>query len=185
MMFIAPWSEILFGVPQGSVLGPLLFDIFISDLFTFLPKDGIANSADDNTPQLTGTRIHNVISDLEQASDILPKWLMGIYLKVNPDKYHVLLNETFETQLMVQNVPIASSCCEKLLGIKTDHKLSFEPHVESLCKKKQSKTQCSGTDGLFFKVQTKKIINKRIYYSQILLCSSGLDDSFQKFKQSD
>ena len=52
------------------------------------------------------------------------------YLLANTDKYHVLLSETSETQLIVQNVPIASSCCEKLLGIKRDNKLSFEPHVE-------------------------------------------------------
>ena len=43
------WSEIFFGVPQGSILRPLLFKIFICQLFMFLPKDGIANYADDNT----------------------------------------------------------------------------------------------------------------------------------------
>ena len=44
--------------------------------------------------------------------------------------------------------------------------------------KSQSKTQCAGTDGLFFKVQAKKIIIKRIYYIPILLCTSSLDVSF-------
>ena len=150
---------------------------FICDLFMFLPKNGIANYADDNTPYSTGTGIHNIISDLEQVSDILSKWFQDNYLKANPGKYHVLLSETYETQLTVKNVPITSSCCEKLLGIKLDHKLSFEPHVESLCKS-QSKTQCTGTDGLFFKVQAKKIIIKRIYYIPILLCTSSLDVSF-------
>ena len=104
----------------------------------FLPKDGIANYADDNTSYSTGNRIHNIISDLEQASDILSKWFIDNYLKANLDQYHVLLSEISETQLIVENVPIASSC-EKLLGFKMDHKLSFELYIESLCKKASQK----------------------------------------------
>ena len=101
----------------------------------FLPKDGIANYADDNTPYSTGTRIHNIF-DLEQASDILSKWFMDNYLKANSEKYHVLLRKTSETQIIVKTVPMASSCscCEKLLGIKIDQKFSFELHIESFCK---------------------------------------------------
>ena len=102
-------------------------------------QNGIANYADDNTPYSTGTGIHNIISHLEQASDISSKWFQDNYLKASPDIYHVVLNETCETQLIVNKVPIAKSCCEKLLGIKIDHKLSFEPHVELLCKKASQK----------------------------------------------
>ena len=156
------WSEILFGVPQGSILGPLLFNIFICDLFMFLPKNGIANYADDNTPYSTGTGIHNIISDLEQASDILSKWFQDNYLKANPDKYHVLLSETSETQLIVKNVPIASSCCEKLLGIKIDHKLSFEPHVESLCKKASQKLNALARMASSLKFTQRKLLLNRI-----------------------
>ena len=74
--------------------------------------------------------------------------------------YHVLLAETSETQLIVENVPIASSCCEKLLGIETDHKLSFEPHVESLCKKASQKLNALArlTSSLKFK-QRKLLLN--------------------------
>ena len=143
----------------------------------FLPKDGIANYADDNTPYSTGNGTHNIIPDLEQASEILSKWFIDNYLKDNPDKCHVLLSETSKTQLIVENVPIASSSCEKLLGIKIDQKLSFEPHADSLCKKASQKLNALArmTSSLKFK---QKIIIKHIYYSPILLCISYLDVSF-------
>ena len=65
--------EILFGQHQGSIHGLLLFYILIGDLFTFLPKDGAANYADDNTPYSAGDDINNIIIYLEHESNILSK----------------------------------------------------------------------------------------------------------------
>ena len=103
---------------------------FICDLSIILLEDGIANYADDKIPQSTENGIRTIISDLEQASDILSRWFIHDYLKANPEKYHVLLSETSATQLIVEDVPIASSSCEKSLGIKIDQKISSKPHVE-------------------------------------------------------
>ena len=124
----------------------------------FLPKDGTANYAVDNIPYSTGNGIHNFISDLEKASDNLSKWLIDNCLKANPGKYHVLLSETSETQLIVENVPIASSCCGRLLGIKIDQKLSFEPHVDSLCKKASQKLNALARMASSLKFKQRKLL---------------------------
>ena len=59
------WSEILFGVLQGSILWPLLFNIFICDMFYFLEDFDIVNYADDTTPYFTGKSAEFVVNDLE------------------------------------------------------------------------------------------------------------------------
>ena len=86
------WSEILFGVPQGSILGPLLFNIFLEDLFFVLKDIDIASYADDSTPFIVENNIDNVIASLEQVSDALFNWFKNNRLKNNVDKCHVLVS---------------------------------------------------------------------------------------------
>ena len=60
--------EIVFDIPQGSIRGPLLFNIFLADLFFILNDVDIASYADDNTPYVIANNIDGVIASLEKAS---------------------------------------------------------------------------------------------------------------------
>ena len=67
------WKETFYGIPQGSVLGPLIFTIFLCDLFYFLEVIAVAIYADDTTPYSANKTDGLVIKEIEHFSEVLWK----------------------------------------------------------------------------------------------------------------
>ena len=112
------WSELKTGVPQGAILGPLLFNIYLNDIFFFVDKSDITNYADDNTPYATESNIDELLITLKNDTDTLLKWFDDNYFKANDDKCHLLVtNHSDETSLLVGKELIKGSKSVKLLGI--------------------------------------------------------------------
>ena len=87
------WEEILFGVPQGTILGPLLSNIFLCDLFYMMSDTDFASYADDNTTYISADTIDEVIKRLEAASGKFFKWFADNQMKANQDKCHLIVSK--------------------------------------------------------------------------------------------
>ena len=86
------WDEILFGVPQGTILGPILLNIFLSDLFLVISNTDFSSYADDNTIYESGNSIDDVISSLQESAEKLFQWFSHIQMKGNTDKCHLIVS---------------------------------------------------------------------------------------------
>ena len=133
-------NEIEDGVPQGSILGPLLFNIYTRDLFYLLDENNVLNYADDTTPYAVANLWEEVANELETAALKIFEWLEINQMIGNADKSQLILNSSDkEIFISILNEKIYNSECAKILGVKCDNSLTFEQHITKLCNEVSNK----------------------------------------------
>lgn len=173
-------QEILNGVPQGSILGPLLFNIFLND-FLFRYDEHlnatsdicVCNYADDNTFCASADNISEVKLKLEHHFNFAAKWFAQNGLQLNADKCSFIIfgKQPAYPESLILNGEVVENCAlVKLLGVKLDSNLSFTEHIQMLYKRASAKANALKRLSFALDVSQQKVLFSSFISSEFNYC---------------
>ena len=171
---LSSWADIQKGVPQGCILGPLLFNIFINDIFYFIEYGTLYNYADDNTLSYVNDNYEKLIDILEKESSVLIDWFKFNCMQANPDKFQAIAvgNKTHAKTPVFKIDPAEITCDEvvKLLGIDIDYQLNFNYYIKNICRKASQQLNVLKRIGCFLSKLNKLTIFHTFILSNFIFC---------------
>lgn len=170
------------GVPQGSVLGPMLFTLFINDIFQ-VNSEGCKMHlfADDTIIYLSGTNVKQVIQKINITLELINEWFTtnGLMVNAKKSKYMIIgsnkyLNQNIDMCVKYSGEHLEKVVTMKYLGIIIDNKLTFNDHINYICKKISKKLGFAYRVSKHLTLNTRKTIYNTIIKPHFEYCSSIL-----------
>ena len=154
------WSEITKGVPQGSILGPLLFNVFINDIFYTI--ENVYNYADDNVLSCSGDSLQEVATSFESSTLTALKWFGNILMKANPSKFQAI---AFGLKAKVDDIcfninknKVEATKCVKQLGVYIDENLIYDEQIFHMCVKAARQLNSLQRIAKYLSQRTKNVV---------------------------
>ena len=131
------WADILKGVPQGPILGPILFNIFLNDMFKFIKNAELVNYAYDITINSIESSQQLVVQTLQIESEAAINWFTLNEMLSNPHKFQAifLASADMEFKFEIDDISLVAEDYVKLLGVNLDENLNYDTHIQQIRKK--------------------------------------------------
>ena len=169
------WRDMIKGVPQGSIMGPFIFNIFYNDLLLCLSeKCNVFNYADDTSILCVDRNYEVAYKNIVVASNVMLEWFSTNFMQANPSKFQFIVFEKESHQrdiILEDNVIVKSVNSVKLLGVTIDNKLRFKEHISTMCQKAGKQMGALARLSNVFNQETKMLLMQSFILSHFLYCS--------------